>query len=53
MLVGWIIPIADIAVPLWLFYALDSTALFIILSTAFSIFLNWLVHKIIDWDLSN
>ena len=53
VLVGWIIPIADIAVPLWLFYALDSTALFIILSTAFSIFLNWLVHKIIDWDLIN
>ena len=53
VLLGWIIPIADIAVPLWLFYALDSSALFIILSTAFSISLEWLVHKIIDWELKN
>ena len=53
VLVGWIIPIVDIAVPLVIVYTMDCSGFSIFLATVFSIFLEWLVHKIIDWELKN
>jgi len=51
LVVGWIIPIADIAVPLVIVYTMDCSGFSIFLATAFSISLEWFVHKIIDWEL--
>ena len=45
LLIGWIVPIVDIAVPLVIVYTMDCSG--------FSISLEWLVHKIIDWELKN
>ena len=53
LLVGWIIPIVDIVVPLVIVYTMDCSGFSIFLATVFSIFLEWFVHKIIDWELKN
>ena len=53
VLVGWIIPIADIVVPLVIVYTMDCSGFSIFLATVFSILLEWVVHKIIDWELKN
>ncbi len=53
VLVGWIIPIADIVVPLVIVYTMDCSGFSIFLATVFSISLEWVVHKIIDWELKN
>ncbi len=50
LLLGWIIPISDIVIPLWIFYILDSAILSTILIIAFEIFLSWLVRKIVILD---
>ena len=51
LLIGWIIPIADIAVPLVIVYTMDCSGFSIFLATVFSIVLELVVHKIIDWEL--
>ena len=51
LLVGWIIPIVDIVVPLVIVYTMDCSGFSIFLATVFSIALELVVHKIIDWEL--
>ena len=50
--IGWIAPIVDIAVPLIIVYTMDCSGFSIFLATVFSIAFEWVVHKIIDWELN-